>query len=107
VLNVKAQKCSPLAASGASVTNTAICGSATAMIGGPKMTILRTAKVTCPKCGHPFTVRQQTETQMGMVSPENADRIRAALDEGFAAMDKCISTMDAAFKKVFDRKLWR
>ena len=44
---------------------------------------------------------------MSMVSPENAEKIRVALDEGFAAMDKAFSTMDAAFKKVFDRKLWR
>lgn len=70
------------------------------------MVIIRTANVKCPKCGHPFTVKQQAETQMSMVSPENAEKIRVALDEGFAAMDKAFSTMDAAFKKVFDRKLW-
>lgn len=66
--------------------------------------IIRRANVNCPKCGHPFVVRQQTETQMNSnVSPET----EAALGGVWAAFDKTFELMDDVFKKVFKPKLRR
>ena len=56
---------------------------------------MKQAKITCPHCGGPITVRDNEG-----IEPAQAAKIWQAADEMFKAMD-------AHFRKVFDPKLWR
>jgi uncharacterized Zn finger protein (UPF0148 family) len=58
---------------------------------------MRQAKISCPHCGGSITVREKDAKDF---DPENVEKIWAAADEMFKAMD-------AGFRKVFHPSLWR
>lgn len=58
---------------------------------------MKQAHIKCPHCGGQITVRQSDSKD---IAPENLEKIWAAADEMFKAMD-------AGFRKVFNPSLWK
>ena len=57
------------------------------------MTTLRKARIKCPKCGAGITVRDN-----GGLTPQQADKVWAAMDKVFEAMDRAFAAMRKLMK---------